>query len=293
MTLLGAMVLVAVVALALALTVDRRIIGVVPATLLVLVVWSIRRGERPLSLPARVGLTCGVLVVPFLVAILASKALWGYYLEVPPVDRRLAEASRVRSLSFVRTVEYSSGAVNLVFGPIPSIPQAIEVGRNDTFQKWVTRPLVALKERGRLPDDVKSTRPGPSMDPYDDLVKTGWLASGATGYVKGKDLRGMVIEADGAGGSPLVFVAVHGGEVAEGRYPYYEFLFSGRLAEGPLQLVSARRFFFDIGPMGGFHWPEMFAAAATVELFLLALAVYAVQHLPVKAKAAPAPVSPE
>jgi hypothetical protein len=65
------------------------------------------------------------------------------------------------------------------------------------------------------------------MDLYRLLERSGWLVTGKAEFVNAKELRGVAIEAVGADGSPLVFLGVHGGEVSDGRYPFYEFLSSG------------------------------------------------------------------
>ena len=101
-------------------------------------------------------------------------------------------------------------------------------------------------------------------------------------YVNAKELRGFVIEAEGADGTPLVFLAARGGEVSRDRHPCYEFLFKGSLESGPLELLSTRRFLFDVGSLEGLGWQELFAAAATVELLLLAAAVFTARTKKVK-----------
>jgi hypothetical protein len=100
--------------------------------------------------------------------------------------------------------------------------------------------------------------------------------------VNANDLRGFVVEAEGADGTPLVFLTATGGEVSQNRHPFYEFLFKGSLESGPLELLSTRRFLFDVGPLEGLGWRELFAAAATVELVFLAVAVLAARTTKVK-----------
>jgi hypothetical protein len=276
-TLRTCMAFVAVLAVVLGLGINRKMIGLIPAALLVmLVVLSMpRRDGRPAMLKT-FGLICAVLFVPFLLSVLLSKALWGYYLWPPPVDRRILEARLVQSVSFVRTQAYSTGDVDLVFAPFGSVAQAITAGQLDPFQRRITRALVGLKERKRLPDDPQRGEVRRSMDLYRLLESSGWLVKGQTEFVRAKELRGVAIAAVGADGSPLLFLAVHGGEVSDNRYPFYEFLFSGLLDVSPLKLVSARRFYFDVGAGEGVGWPELFAISSTLELLLLACVMYVI-----------------
>ena len=115
---------------------------------------------------ATFGLICVLLSFPFLSSILLSKALWGYYLSPPPLDRRILEARRVHTVSFARTQAYRNGDVELVFAPFGPVRQAITTGQLDPFQRRTTRALVALDERKRLPDEPKSAATRRSMDLY-------------------------------------------------------------------------------------------------------------------------------
>ena len=277
LTLRRCMPVVAVLAVPLGMGINLRMIGLIPAALLViLVVSSMSRRDGRLPMLATFGLICGVLFVPFLLSVLLSRAMWGYYLSPPPVDRRILEARLVRSVSFARTQAYRNGDVDLVFAPFGSVTKAITAGQLDPFQRWITRALVGLKERKRLPDDPKRAGVKSSMDLYRLVERSGWLVTGKTEFVRAKELRGVAIEADGADGSPMVFLAVHGGEVADGRYPFYEFLFSGPLDGSPLELLSTQRFYFEVGGRDGVGWPEFFAIISAIELLLLACVIHAI-----------------
>jgi hypothetical protein len=258
--------------------INHRMIALIPAVLLVIVVvLSMRRGAGRHSMLATFGLICGVLFVPFVLSVLFSKAMWGYYLSPPPVDRRILEARVVRSVSFARTQEYRNGDVDLVFAPYGPVTKAIASGQLDPFQRRITRALVGLKERNRLPDDPKRAGVRSSLELYRLLERSGQLVAGKAAFVHAKDLRGVAIEADGADGSPLVFLGVHSGEVSVDRYAFYEFLFSGLLEGNPVELLSAQRFYFDVGKLDGIGWPECFAIIATLELLLMASVIYAIK----------------
>jgi hypothetical protein len=266
---------------------DRGLIGLAPATFLViLTTYAMARGEEWRPRLATAGAICGVLLVPFLISVAVSKALWGYYLWPPAPDRRIIEARLVRTAGYARTQSYLNGDVAVTFTPLGPPSKAIGSTEVDPFQRRVARVLVALNDRKKLPEEPAWPEPRRSMELFPLLDRSGQLYSGQGQYVKAKDLRGIVIEAEGSDGTPLVFLAAGGGEVSEGRHPFYEFLFKGTLEPGPLELLSTRRFLFDVGPLEGLGWRELFAAAAAVEFLLLAALVATVCSMKVKPAAA-------
>ena len=279
LTLLRCMSLLAVPAVVLGLWFDRGMIGILPASLLViLVVSSMPRRDGRLPILATLGVVAAGLIVPFLLSVLLSLAVWGYGLRPPSVDRRILDARLVRSVSFARTQAYSNGDTALIFDPLGSVAQAAESARVDPFQQRVARALVALQERKRVPENPKRAEARRSLDLYRVLEASGGLVTGKTAFVNAKDLRGIVIEADGADGSPLVFLAARGGEVSDGRHPFYEFLCSGSLDGSPLVLLSTTRFFFDVGNLAGVGLPEFLAIFLTLELLLTASALFLVRR---------------
>jgi hypothetical protein len=276
LTLRRCMSVIAVLAVLLGLGINRGMIGLIPAALLMTMVVSSmpRRDGRPPKL-ATFGLICAALLVPFLLSILLSNAMWGYYLSPPPPDRRILEARLVRTVSYLRTQASRNGDVAVLFGPYASVKQASTAEQLDTFQRRFTRVLVGLRERKRLPDNPNPTELRRTKDLYQVLQSSDSIVSGESGFVNAGDIKGIAIEADGADGSPLVFLGVHGGEISEGRYGCYEFLLSGRLDGKPVQLLSVRRYFFDTGGLDGIGWPEFFAIFSALEVLLLACVIYA------------------
>jgi hypothetical protein len=262
---------------------DRALIGLAPATLLVILTtyaMPSRGGWR--SGLATFGAVCGALLIPLVVSALVSKALWGHYLWPPAPDRRIVEVRLVRTAAYARTQAYLNGDVAVAFAPLGPSAKAIASAVGDPFQRRVARVLVALNDRKTLPEEPASPKPRRSMELFSLLERSGQMYTGEGEYVKAKDLRGFVIEAEGADGTPLVFLAASGGEVSRDRFPSYEFLFKGALESGPLELLSTRRSLFDVGSLEGLGWRELFAAAATVELLLLAASVLAARTKKVK-----------
>jgi hypothetical protein len=113
---------------------------------------------------------------------------------------------------------------------------------------------------------------------YSLLEKSDLLEEGRPGYARAKELDGVVIEAIGADGTPLVFVGVRGGEVSNDHYPYYEFLYSGQLGGGWMELLSADHSYFDVAGIEGIEWPEFFLIILVLELLPLAIVMVAIRR---------------
>jgi hypothetical protein len=235
-----------------------------------------RRGYSSRVLLAVIG---GTLGLAFLAAIVVSKGLWGYYLSRPSLDRRIAWARKVVSVTLVETTSGREGP-SLIPDTRSSIWQRIAYGRHDDYYNLGERALIALEEAHRLPISPPPMSPDRLARLYGVLERTGRLEAGEPGYDHAKDLRGVVIEADGSDGKPLLFVGVQGGEVSNDHHPYYEFLFSGPDRAGDWNLLSAQRFYFDIAGSEGMEWPVVFIGfsalglVVSVPMTLLAMAVW-------------------
>ncbi len=238
-------------------------------------------GKRRRRYPARILLVVigGTLALAFLAAIVISKGLWGYYLYRPLLDRRIAWARKVVSVTMVETAPGRDGRT-LIPDTSFSIDQRIAYGRQDDYYNLGERALIALKEANRLPDAPPSMNPDRLARLYNLLERTGRLEAGEPGYDHAKDLRGVVIEAEGSDGQPLLFVGVQGGEVSNDHHPYYEFLFSGPNPAGAWKLLSAQRFYFDVAGIEGMEWPVSFVGfsalglVVSIPVTLLAMAVW-------------------
>jgi hypothetical protein len=122
-------------------------------------------------------------------------------------------------------------------------------------------PYYCLDERvlqhlhkGGLLDPLAPGMSDAELDPVlARLVATGCLVEAESGYPDKLQLRGTAFQLTGEGGTEYLLVAVHGLQVSNDHYPYYEFLFSER-GPGDLELLSVHQFFFDIAGMEGFEW---------------------------------------
>jgi hypothetical protein len=227
----------------------------------------LRKGRR--RHPARILLSAigATMVLAFLAAVIVSKGLWGYYLYRPPLDRRIGDARKVISVTSVSTAPVGAERA-LVANADYSIDQLIDYGRTNDYYSLGERALIALRDRGRLPTTPPTMSPERLARLYGVLARTGWLEAGELGYEHAKDLRGVVIEAEGDDGGPLLFVGVQGGEVSNDHYPYYEFIYSGRSAGGDPILLSAQRFYFDVAGIEGMEWPVFFVGFTAMGLVL-------------------------
>ena len=93
---------------------------------------------------------------------------------------------------------------------------------------------------------------------YRILENTGRLDAGEPGYSDARKLSGIVVEAIGRDGRPLLFVGVRGRKVSSNRYPYYEFLFTSDVAGGELKLISFQRVYFHPAGTQALEWSTFF-----------------------------------
>jgi hypothetical protein len=210
----------------------------------------------------------------FLAAIGVSKLYWGYPIRRPPVDRRIKEIEEVISLVPVDSGRKSDGSMGFVINDAYQIAERLSVCR-DT-RPWISyycldeRILVILDELGKLPMSLDHTSPPPELATlYHWLDATQLLYNGAPGYRdQARELRGIVLVAQGKNGQRYLLAAVSGGQVSNDHHPYYEFLF--RLPEqdpAPI-LLSSRRFFYDVAGMEGMDglalWPAFFLVGMVI-----------------------------
>ncbi len=262
--------LVALVSAALRADPSMAACVLIPVTLATAIVLLVPRfvGRRPTATFA-LAVVIGGLLAPFLGSAIVSKVMWGYHLGRPAPDRRIVEARRVASVTIVQTVPDDNGGLAFMPRPSASVARKIAFGRDNPYYSLEERVLIALSG-SRAP----AGRPGAQdhMGSGDALQPPG--TDGATGgwqagiLAPKEDLGGAVIEAVGADGAPLLFVGVSGGEVSNGHYPYYEFLFSGTPPGGKPRLLSSRRFYFDIAGIEGVEWPAFFFVFSMVGLVL-------------------------
>ena len=131
-----------------------------------------------------------------------------------------------------------------------------------------------MKERRVLPSEAPAISAEHLRGLYRLLDDTGLLEDGEPGYTEAKQLRGVVVEALGRDGCPLLFIGVQGGEVANDHHPYYEFAFAIDSPDGHPRLLSAQRFYYDVAGIEGWEWPVFLPVLA----FLALIPTVAVQE---------------
>jgi hypothetical protein len=214
----------------------------------------------------------GTLLLPGLIAIWFSPEMWGYYVSRPDVnrpdvsrpdvDRRIVEARRIETITYVVAKTHSRGRRAFSGESIGNVYQYGHVCMHDGGCSVLAgRVLRELKDRKTLPEEMpeemREIPAGRLESLYQVLDESGLLEAGEPGYSKAKNLRGLVVEALGRDGRPLLFVAAQGGEISNDHYPFYEFLFTSDSPGGSLKLLSSVRFYYDVDGIVGLVWPAL------------------------------------
>ena len=205
--------------------------------------------------------------LPFLAAIWINHQMWGYYVARPALDRRIVEARQVETVTRVETISDPTGSRAFSGVPVGEVDSFIQVHPQEgDYYILEGRVLRALKDRQALPAQARGMPAGRLRGLYQVLDETGRLEEGEPGYVDAKNLSGMVVEALGRDGRPLVFVGVTGCEVSKDHYSYYEFLFTIESPGGQLKLLSTQRFYYDVAGEEGVEWPVFLPVLTTASL---------------------------
>ncbi len=209
----------------------------------------------------------GTVLLPFLVAIWINHEMWGYYVSRPAVDRRIVEARQIRTITRVETDSDARGNRTFSGAPIGEVESYIQVHPEEgDYYVLEGRVLRDLKYRQVLPVKAQEIPADRLGSLYQILNDTGQLEDGEPGYPDATQLSGVVVEALGRDGRPLLFVGVRGREVSNDHYPYYEFLFTSDSPGGPLKLLSSQRFYYDVAGMEGAEWPAFLPLLAFLGL---------------------------
>ena len=213
------------------------------------------------------GRPVGTLLLPFLVSILINHQMWGYFVSRPSVDPRIVQARRIESVTEVETRSDSSGNVTIWGLPIKDVDSYIPVNSQEgDYYVLDGRVLRALKDRQALPAQPRQISSARLSSLYKTIENTGRFEDGENGYRDAKQLSGIVVEAIGRDGRPLVFAGVRRREVSNDHYPYYEFLFTSESSSGVLKLLSFQRFYYDVAAIEGVEWPAFFPGLAFLGL---------------------------
>jgi hypothetical protein len=208
----------------------------------------------------------GTLIVPFLLAIGGNWIAWGYPLSRPGVDRRIVEALRVETVTAVKAEPDAGGRMTFAGGPMDIGPSARPGFVYEEYYLLENRVLVALSERGTLPEQAPAMTADRLRGLYPLLDATGRLERGEPGYDNATRVDGVAVEANDRDGRPLLFVGLRGGQVSNDHYPFYEFLFDREGPDGVPRLIGFQRFYFDVAGFEGLEWPAFLLVFAWLGL---------------------------
>jgi hypothetical protein len=262
--------MVAIVVLAILFALFRAfsfvgVVALVPFGIAAVVAWS--ASNPPAHRRALAIGVIGTLLLPFLAAIWINHEMWGYYMRRPSVERRIVEATDIKSITRVESRSDARGRDAFVGSTLEDIAAHTQRDlQGDDYYLLEDRVLVALKARRALPEAPEPLSADRLNGLYALLNETGRLEHGESEYTDAKKLAGIVVEAVGPDGRPLIFVGARGGQVSNDHYPYYEFLFTGASRGGPLTLLSFQRFYYDVAGLEGAEWPSFFPVLALVGL---------------------------
>jgi hypothetical protein len=207
------------------------------------------------------------LLLPLVAAFWINHEMWGYFVSRPAVDRRIADAPQVETITIVDTRTDVRSNSTFSGQPIQEVGYYIqEHPQEGDYYVLEGRVLRALQHRQTLPADPHVIPNGRLGSLYQLLESTGRLEDGEPGYTDAKQLGGIVVEARGRDGRPLLFVGARGRQISNDHYPYYEFLFTSDSPDGPWKLLSFQRFYYDVAGIEGVEWPAFLPVLALLSL---------------------------
>jgi hypothetical protein len=209
----------------------------------------------------------GSLLLPFLAAITVNHAIWGYFVARPSVDSRIVRAQKVEAISHVDMQPAGQEPPGFVGTAVGTVDDHIRSDDSEgDYYLLSGRVLRDLKASNRLPSPIPPIPSERLNGVYQALLATGRLEAGEPGYSSAEQLDGIVVEAVGRDGRPLLFVGTSGGAVSNDHYPYYEFLFARDTNGRPAQLLGFQRFYYDVAGIEGIEWPVFFIPLALLAL---------------------------
>ncbi len=193
------------------------------------------------------------LALVFVVSIMISRRLWGYFMVRPDLLSEVGEIAPVKAVVPLKTASDASGKRTIVPDRDFSLADSMATGKEDSYYCLSARILIELERRNLLPAAPATTLDG--LPEFYSLIQTSsTLAKSSEGYDSSAELKGILIDAADKSGGRLVFLGLTGGQLSNDHYPYYEMLFRGRKDARELSFVHDQRFFYDVAGMEGFEW---------------------------------------
>ncbi len=228
------------------------VISYILATLLSAFLTKITRFRRPAFAYGLVAIA--MFVAAFLASIGISKVYWGYFFVRPPVLSAIDRIAKVTAVIPIEPKAYDADDCSLVVKTDLVMDECLAACKTDPYYCLDGRLLLALEQRGLLPDGYSTTFPDlPAL--YALIRGSGILARSHQGYGKPDCLRrGTIVDAVDKNGNRLVFVGVTGWQLSNDHYPYYEMFFTGQQDSPGLLYVRGQRFFCDSAGIEGLEW---------------------------------------
>jgi len=184
---------------------------------------------------------------------------WGYWIQRPSVDEHIARATKVSSVTPVRTTRSDDGRLQFALnrwhmeGSQYRVPHGFSAGDEYRHRDPERRVLISLEHAKILPQLAPALPETQLRQIYDALQSTSQLLNSSklldSNYDWWGELRGLLFVLEGprnTHGMPQRYLvaAVYGGKVYD-HHPYYEFVFSYKGPYEPPSLLACTSFFFD------------------------------------------------
>jgi len=196
-----------------------------------------------------------ICLVVFVMSMVFSKIVWGYYLYRPKVITSLNDISQVKAVIPIKTETGTSGRRNIIVNTDYKIPKRLSEDR-DGYYCLAKRILIFLSDKNMLPDSLTLDL-ADLTELHSLITQTGILIEPDEGYDNSDLLRGIVVDALDEKGERLIIAGVAGGQVSNDHFPYYEIAFKGKQRDD-LKFMSGQYFFYDSAGMEGFEWDVFF-----------------------------------
>jgi len=168
----------------------------------------------------------------------------------------------------------------LEFDPKYSVSDRIRRTHEDPYYAHEGRLFEHLLLRGLDPMAAPADASLQATDLHRLLSVGGVLRHGQPGYDHATCVAGAAVEVKDENGTASLVLGLHGQQVSNDHYPYYEATF--RRGDGTWQLQRVQTFFYDVAGIEGAEWPVLhgfFAIVAFGCVAVLALPYSALRRL--------------
>ena len=214
-----------------------------------------------------------------------SRMYWGYFVTPPPVPRIVNRWSEIQSITPIiapETIEpprlqiapdwnCSSSRQSPLSDDLPYCAS----NRCNTEFCDSSRVLISLYNQGLLNQVFPTIDPSKLGEIEEAIVASDRLFPIETGYeeLATNNVRGLIIEAQDSAGENHVMVGFNAGQIANDRYPVYEFIFHVN-PDNTLDLRVSQRFYYDIAGIEGLSAGIVFLVFAILSFFLTLIILF-------------------